>query len=82
VGYISKVRCESPEEIFTEPIKDLMPLLQEGIGQSQIALVFSGEGATPVEEYSKTRCIALVLPRKHLDPHSVKPAALSFINAW
>ena len=65
---------------FTKPRKDHTSLQQEGVGQSCIALVFSEEGATPIEEYSKPKCVALVLPKKHFDPRNVKPAAFSFNN--
>ena len=61
---------------FTRPRKDLTSLLQEGVGQSHTAFVFSGEGVTLAEEYSKP---ALALPKKYFDPHSVKP---DFCNTW
>ena len=79
VGNISKVWYESSEK-FTKPGKDRTSLLQEGVGQFCTALVFSEEGATPTEDYSKPKCTALVLPKKHFDPRSVKPAACSFSN--
>ena len=35
------------------------------LGQVEVVLVFSGEGATPSAEDSKLRWMVLLLPRKH-----------------
>ena len=48
------------------------------IALANLVLPWFGEGATPIEGYSKPKCTALVLPKKHFDPLGVKPAAFSF----
>ena len=41
-----------------------------GTGQVEMALVFSGEGATPSAEYAKPKRVVLLFPKKHLEPRS------------
>ena len=62
---------------LAKPRNDLTSFGDLGVGQSTIAHAFSVLGLIPSLKYSKRRCVVELIPKEHLEPLSVNPAACS-----
>ena len=73
---VSKVGDETAKK-FVKPRNDLTSFGDLGVGQSATACAFSVLDLIPSLEYSNPRCVIELIPKKHLEPLSVNPAACS-----